>query len=165
MPQSHFEWVSEIGGLFIGDDIKKWQQLILKMDTMGDTGYFMEISLGYPKELHLAHNDYPLAPEPFEILPHMLSDQQQKHMNDLKSSYHKNIKLCLTLHDKDNYVCHIRNLKLYLELGLQLKAIHKILKFRQSCFFKEYIELNTHLRLNATSKFEKDCAKLANNRY
>ena len=85
-------------------------------------------------------------------------------MNDLKlSNYKNNTKLCLTLHDKNNYVCHIRNLKLYLELGLQLKTVHKILKFRQSCFFKSYIELNTSLRLNADSKFEKDCAKLANN--
>ena len=67
--------MSEIDGLHIGDDIKKWSQLILQMNTMGDTGYFMEISLAYPDELHLAHDDYPLAPESFEILPHMLSKQ------------------------------------------------------------------------------------------
>ena len=133
------------------------------MDVNGDIGYFVEVSLHYPPHLHKFHNDFPAAPQSLNIMPHMLSEMQQKHLKDLNLTPKKNIKLCLTLYDKDNYVCHIKNLQLYLQLGLQLKAIHKILKFKQSCFFKEYVELNTSLRANARSKFEKDLAKLYNN--
>ena len=133
------------------------------MDVNADIGYFVEVSLHYPAYLHTFHNDYPLAPHSLNIKPHMLSEMQKMQMKNLNSSSKQNVKLCLTLYDKDNYVCHIKNLKLYLELGLQLKAIHKILKFKQSCFFKDYVELNTSLRTNAKSKFEKDLAKFYNN--
>ena len=32
--------------------------------------------------------------------------------------------------DKEKYVCNIRNLKLYLEKGLILKKIHRIISFK-----------------------------------
>ena len=37
-------------------------------------GYNLEIDLEYPDELHLLHNDYPLAPEKLAIPYDMLSD-------------------------------------------------------------------------------------------
>ena len=41
--------------------------------------------------------------------------------------------LC-TLCDKDRYVLHYRNLKLYLQLGLQIKTIHTVLEFDQEAW-------------------------------
>ena len=35
-------------------------------------GYILEFNLEYPCELHELHNDYPLAPEKFEISQNML---------------------------------------------------------------------------------------------
>ena len=37
-------------------------------------GYILEVVLEYPSELHELHNDYPLAPEKFEISQNMLSN-------------------------------------------------------------------------------------------
>ena len=36
-------------------------------------GYFLEVDLKYPSQLHDSHNDYPLAPEKLEISSDMLS--------------------------------------------------------------------------------------------
>ena len=54
----------------------------------------LEVDLEYPKELYDLHNDYPLAPERLKV-------------NGVE-------KLILNLYDKEKYVVHHENLKLYL---------------------------------------------------
>ena len=72
-------------------------------------------------------------------------------------------KLLLTLKNKSRYVLHYRNLQLYLEQDMKPKKIHKILKFEQKDWMKPYINLNTELRKQSTSDFEKNFFKLMNN--
>ena len=103
----------------------------------------LEVDLEYPWELHDLHNDYPLGPERLKI-------------NNVE-------KLIPNLWDKESYVVHHENLKLYLELGLKIKKIHKGIKFREESWMKSYIELNTRLRTEAKNDFEKDFFKLMNN--
>ena len=72
-------------------------------------------------------------------------------------------KLVCTIQDKENYVVHIRTLKLDLNRGLILKKVHRIIQFNQKTWLKPYIDMNTKLRKKAKNEFGKDFFELKNN--
>ena len=65
--------------------------------------------------------------------------------------------------NKQKYVCHCRNLQFYLDYGLKLDKIHRIISFTQSPWLKPWIDLCTEQRKTARSDFESDLAKLQAN--
>ena len=114
-----------------------------ELENWKNIPYILEVDLEYPRELRVLHNDYPVAPERLRI-------------NNVE-------KLIPNLWDKEKYIVHHENLKLYEELGLKIKKIHRGIKFRDEPWMKSYIELNTRLRTEAKNDFEKDFFKLMNN--
>ena len=159
LPTGGFEWID-----LQTECPEYWTQFIKKQQDEQDEGYIVEVDLEYPKELHDKHDTFPLAPEHLDIKREMLSSYQIELAEELGVKVGGE-KLCLTLNDKKNYICHYRNLKLYLKKGMKLGKVHKILKFKQSKWLAEYIELNTILRKNASNDFEKDFSKLMNNSF
>ena len=130
--------------------MRDWEQEIMNIDDESNTGYMLEVDVDYPENLHLdmMHDNFPLAPEAMQIEKDMLSSYQEELGDQLNVTYGSK-KLCLTLKDKKNYVCHYKNLKFYLKHGLKLKKIHKILQFDQKAWLKPYIDFNTKLRQEA----------------
>ena len=114
------------------------------------------ITFKYPVHLHESHNDYPLAAEKVKITHDMLFSYSKSLIN--KHSLTE--KLAPNLNDKIRYVLHYENLRLYLELGLKLVKIHRILQFSQSAWIKRYIDFNTTKRKEATSSFLQNLFKL-----
>ena len=55
-------------------------------------------------------------------------------------------KLVVDLHDKTEYVIHIRNLNQVLNRGLVLKRLHRVIKFNQNAWTKLCTITNTDLR-------------------
>ena len=136
LPVHSFKWMTdkEINNLFKVQVVQFWER----------TPCILEVDLTYPEELHDLHNDYPLCPERVEC------DKGVK-------------KLIPNLRHKKNYVVHYKTLMQYLNLGMELKKIHRGIKFIECDFLKPYIDKNTNLRTQAKNNFEKDFFKLMNN--
>ena len=82
-PVNKFEWI---------EDTSQFNENFTKnYNEESDEGYFLEVDVLYPKKLHKLHNDSSFLPERMKI--------------------EKVEKLVSNLHDKTEYVIHIRNLK------------------------------------------------------
>ena len=129
----------------------------------GEKGCIIECDLEYPENLHDKHNMYPLAPEKLLVNEDMLSPYCNQLLNEFKMQKNTCKKLIPNLMNKQKYVLHYKNLKLYLDLGMKLVKIHRVLEFKQKNWLKDYIDFNTQKRKNANNAFEKDFFKLMNN--
>ena len=62
LPYKEFEWLKNVDKLDV-----------MSIDEKSEIGYFLEVDLEYPDELHELHNDYSLAPDKFTVTNDMLS--------------------------------------------------------------------------------------------
>ena len=92
LPVNNFEWIEETSQ-FNEDFMKNYNE--------SDEGYFLEVDIQDPKKLHDLHNDLPFSSERMKLW--------------------KIKKIVNNLHDENEYVTHIRNLKQALNQGLILK--------------------------------------------
>ena len=77
-----------------------------------DDEYFLEVNVQYHEKSHEFHNDLPFLPE------------------RMKTENVRNF--VANLHDKTEYVIHIRNLKQALNHGLILRKVHRAINFNQN---------------------------------
>ena len=100
------------------------------------------------------HNDLPLAPEKLSSKQSWLSPFAKTFGVKLWSDAPR--KVIERLFDKHNYVCHYRNLKFYLNHGLNVKPLHGVLQFSQNKWLGDYISKNTVMRKQTGIYFEKN---------
>ena len=118
---------------------------------MGCKGYGWAISIWlgnlvqYLEQLHELHNDLPFLPERMKI--------------------EKIEKLAANLHDKTEYVIHIRNSKQALNHGLIFKKVNKVIKINQNALLKVDVDMNTDLRKKIKNNFGKGVFKLMKCRF
>ena len=133
LPYGGFDWLKSVVNFDVNSISKN--SLI---------GYILKVEYHY--ELHVLHNDYPLALEKLAISYDMLSDYCKKNCREYGIKVGDVKKLIPNLGDKTNHVLHYRNLQFYLSLGMKLTKIHKVLKFKQSNWMKTYINFNTQTK-------------------
>ena len=74
-------------------------------------------------------------------------------------------KLVTNLHNKTDYVIHIKNLKQTFNHGLILEKVHRVIKFNEKAWLEPYIDMNTKLRQKVKNNFEKDFFELMNSAF
>ena len=94
-PVKKFEWIKDTSQ-FNEDFIKIYNE-------KSDAGYFLKVYVQYPKKLRETYNNLPFLSERMKI----------KKVEELVTN----------LHDKTEYVIHIRNLKQALNHGLFLQKV------------------------------------------
>ena len=62
-------------------------------------------------------------------------------------------KLIANLHDKTEYLIHIRKSKQVLNQRLVLKKVQRVIKFNQNAWLKPYTNMSTYLRKKANNDF------------
>lgn len=154
LPLNNFKWVDENDKPELFSD----KNAILNLSDDDEVGFIFEVDVEYPKHLHQYHDDYPFLAESRTV-----PEDEIRLLGNNPYINNKHPKLLLTLLDKHKYVVHYRMLKLALQHGLVLKKVHRVLQFSQSCWLKKYIDINTELRKNATSEFEKKFYKFLTN--
>ena len=103
-----FKWLKNVDRFHVNSVSKK-----------SPIGYILKVDLEYPDELHVLHNDYPLAPEKLAISYDTLSDNYKKVVDEYIIKVGDVMKLVLNLGNLTNYVLHYRNLQLCLSLRMK----------------------------------------------
>ena len=93
--------------------------------------------------MHDINNDYLLAPEKINIPKESLCKYCLKVVSVYIITTRTVKKLVTNLMNKNNYVIPYRNLQQCLSLGVKLKKIHRILKFKQNNWMRPSLIL-TH---------------------
>ena len=120
LPYEKFEWVKNVDELDV-----------ISINKKSDVGYFLEVHLEYPNELHELHKDYPLAPEKLAAVSNNTLSVYCKKIADEYDIKVGNVKkLIPNLNNKTKHVLHYRNLQLYISLGIKLTKIHRTLQFK-----------------------------------
>ena len=108
LPVNNFKWIKDTSQ-FNEDFIKNYNEESYE-------GYFLEVDGQYHKELLEIYNDLPFLPERMKI--------------------EKIEKLVANLHDKTEYVNHMRSLKQALSHRLVLRKVNTVIKFNQNAWLK-----------------------------
>ena len=107
----------------------KWLKNIDKFEVISVSknnlvGYILKVDCENPDELHVLHNDYPIAPKKLAIPYDMLSDYCKKIADEYGIKVGDVKKLIPNLGDKTIYAFHYRNIQLCFSLGIKLTKIH-----------------------------------------
>lgn len=128
------------------------------MDIYGPVGYFAEVTIGYDTwEAFEKHADFPLIPELCTIEEDDLSELGKKYLREkgpggLKAALGAK-RLIAHGGIRRRVVVHHSELSLALKLGMTLFAVHRVCRFTQEPFLKDYINRIMQNRQDAPTKF------------
>ena len=99
-------------------------------------------------------DSYPLLISPMNIQNQHLSDYSKELLRE------KNLKLP---NNNTKLVAHHCGVQFLIKNGVEVATIHKVIKFKQGFYLKEFIDDNIKMSAAATNTFIKNALKLINN--
>jgi len=162
LPTGNFEWVDKSN--WTVEIVTEKILPIVRDNLSSNFNFFIEVDLSYPKQLHDLFNDLPPAPDAAVTNKDHLSHQQRT-SNGEDASYGMK-KLLPSLLSKKRYVAYGTTLALWVDCGVVIDKVHRVLQFDQSPWMRPFIDTNIRLRKEARSngdEFGVDMAKLMGN--
>jgi hypothetical protein len=160
LPFDSFRWVEE--------ESTEWENVVSRVNESSSSthtsttgGYYLEVDLSYPRELHDMHNDFPLAPHKMTVE----SAQLSPHLLTLAPDYNPSRvdKLVTTFLPRKNYRVHFLTLQFYIKHGMKIDKVHSIIAFREKPFILPYVTKTSSARRNAKNNVDNLMAKLLAN--
>ena len=148
---SDFKWADnsvDIPKLLLTEEDSEW-------------GYLAEVDIEFPDERHDYFKDYPTAPSKEIVQITDLSTDQVEMMGKLGiTSLPKVPQLIQSLQKKSGYILHFLTLQLYIQLGVKVTHLHRVLQFRQCKWMAPFVQMNTELRKKARNIFAENFYQL-----
>ena len=135
LPVNSFVWT---------EDTSQFKEDFLKnYDEGNKEGYFLEVEVQYLENLREFYHGLPFLPEKIKI--------------------EKVEKFVTNLHDKSEYVIHIKTLKQALNQRLVLKNLPRVSKINQKAWLGRYNDMKANLRRRVENNFQEYFFQLMNN--
>ena len=134
----------------------------ITIDENSGFGYLVTADIDIPLDKHEFFSELPPLPEKIKIDVSNLSCYQTGLQEDYKKDLSNNMnieKLSLNLFNKEKYTIHFRLLKYFVSLGVIVKKIHSVVKFREEAFLKPFIKYHTKKRQESKSEATKKLHK------
>lgn len=152
LPEKNFHWKTDL----TTDDIRNY-------DPNCGWGCLVQVDAEIPDELHDKLNDIPPCPDSLDIDHKMASSTTRRHRATRFGDAYvapTQQKLAPNLFNKEGYIGHITAMKKWMELGVKITRIIKVLAFDQRPWLEPYIKFNTEKRMAADSDFKRSFYKL-----
>lgn len=145
MPISDFEWLE------IDNNIEELLHNIRLWDEDSVWGFTVECDLECPEEVMRKTMQFPLAPHTITIDEENFTYTDRMRETKPPTTVRQK-KLCTTFLPKTNYVVHVSALKFYVEMGLIVTKVHKVIRYKQSRWMGGYIDHLAKLRADAEAE-------------
>ena len=169
-PSDYFLWVN-FDSVPKDQDLNVYllQNVFPSLEETGE-GMALTVDLHYTEELKHETDDYPFAPEHRVIYDEYFDDKGTlrgflhawSEVND-EEKMHPFKGLVGTLYDKEQYTCHWRLLKWYIEHGLIVTKLWWGVRFNESDYLAGYVSKNIELRNKRSDPLGKMVYKLMGN--
>ena len=140
-------------------------QDLTDIDIEGDTGYYIYCDIKPIRPEVIEKNDsYPLLISSMNIQNQHLSDYSKDLLREKNLNLpNNNAKLVAHHCGVQNYLITLPLLQFLIKNGVVVQTIHKVIRFKQGFYLKQFIDDNIKMRAAATNPFIKNTLKLINN--
>jgi len=162
LPTGDFQWMDDSEMRDLENALTLGTLIPLELGE-SERGMTLEVDLHYPDELHDLHNDLPLCPENIVPKQEWLSPDQIKMQEMYNLPPPKDKKLIAHFFPREKIVLHWYVLKLYMELGMQVTKVHRVITYKHSTWLREWVMENAKKRANTLSEILRKLYKDLNN--